>query len=131
MKVLLDSHVLLWMIFDPERLPLSVMGVLRDESNELHVSIVSIWELAVKVGIGKLTLPNASTRYLVQQLPLIGAQLLTVTEAHIFALEALPSLQQHKDPWDRMLVAQAIEEGMTLLTSDKKMSAYGARIMWQ
>jgi PIN domain nuclease of toxin-antitoxin system len=130
-KFLLDSQILLWAIFGTRRLTPRVRQVLEDDASELFVSVVSIWELAVKVGIGKLNLPGSSVRYVLEQLDHIGAAILPVEPAHILRLETLPQLPNHKDPWDRMLIAQAIEESMTILSADNKFPLYDVPVIWK
>ena len=131
MKFLLDSQILLWSIFGIRRLTPKVRQLLEDDASQLFISTVSIWELAVKVGIGKLNLPGSSVQYVLEQLDHIGAAILSVEPAHKLRLETLPQLPSHKDPWDRMLIAQAIEEGMTILSADSKFPLYDVPVVWK
>jgi PIN domain nuclease of toxin-antitoxin system len=130
-KFLLDTQVLLWSIFGTRRLTPRVRQVLEDDASELFVSVVSIWELAIKVGIGKLNLPGSSTRYVLEQLDHIGTAILPVEPAHILWLETLPRYAHHKDPWDRMLIVQAIEENLTILSADSKFPLYDVPLVWK
>jgi PIN domain nuclease of toxin-antitoxin system len=130
-KFLLDTQILLWSIFGTRHLTPRVRQVLEDDASELFVSVVSIWELAIKVGIGKLNLPGSSTRYVLEQLEDIGAVILPIEPAHILRLEMLPRFPHHKDPWDRMLIAQAIEEKLTILSADSKFPLYNVSLIWK
>ena len=122
MRLLLDTHVLLWFQADDPALPKEAEQLIRSRDNEAYVSMVSLWEIGLKHGIGKLPL----------HMPL-DAFLGTITEAHfrILPLErphivaAAPLPLHHRDPFDRMLIAQAKHEGMRLITVDQHFPAYG------
>ena len=121
MKFLLDTHVLLWAAGAPKRLPRSARALLEDEANDLLFSAVSLWEVAIKQLQGRQDF-QADTRVLRRGLLDSGYTELPVTGAHAVALDLLPPL--HKDPFDRMLVAQAVVEGITLLTADATIARY-------
>ena len=128
MKLLLDTHVLLWAIDRPKQLSKRVAQLLLDESNELHASVVSYWEIQLKVETGKLTLP-ATAGFLEDNLKALGVQgFLPLDLLHVRQLSKLPRI--HKDPFDRILVAQAIVEGWTLVTKDPQMAKYPAKVIW-
>lgn len=124
MRLLVDSHVLLWW-FEEEvaRLSPSVANALADGSNELFVSAASIWELSIKQSIGKLTISVDLDEHAAAQ----GFLPLPVTGQHAAAVRTLPL--HHKDPFDRLLIAQARIEGLTLVTADRALSAYDVPIM--
>ena len=122
MRLLLDTHVFLWYIAADPRLPAIVEAALREASNELFVSVASIWEATIKHGLGKLTLPNAPAVYLSQQRQAHWMASLTIDETTIEELSKLPPL--HRDPFDRILVAQAIQHGLTLVSVDQAVQAY-------
>jgi PIN domain nuclease of toxin-antitoxin system len=121
MKLLLDTHVFLWLLTSPERLQDHV-GIVADTSNELVVSAASSWEIAIKHEIGRLQLPEEPDRYVPSRIRMIGAHALPVEHSHALAVATLPKL--HRDPFDRLLVAQARLEGMTILTADEAVARY-------
>ena len=125
MRLLLDTHVLLWALAAPARLPAKVSAAIRDPSNMVHVSATSGWEIAIKVALGKL---KADLDEISRAVAEVGFEELPVRMAHARRLRALPA--HHRDPFDRMLVAQAIEEGLTLVTRDRQLGAYGVPIAW-
>ena len=121
MKLLLDTHVFLWLQTVPERLG-EHAALVTDVSNELVVSAASSWEIAIKHEIGRLQLPEAPARYVPSRIRIIGARALAIEHSHALAVATLPPL--HRDPFDRMLVAQAQLEGLTLLTADEAVARY-------
>lgn len=126
MKLLLDTHVLLWAAAEPDRLTVPVREMLSDVENDLLFSAASIWEIAIKNGLGRPEFsvdPNLLRRGLIDR----GYVELAITAAHAAAVMELPSL--HKDPFDRLLVAQARHEGFLLLTADEMVAAYGGTIL--
>lgn len=127
MKVLLDTHVFLWAISGDARLSKTHRTYYVDEANELFLSVASLWEVLIKVGLGKLPLPRPAAAYLNKQMELNRISLLSIRAAHLAALEKLAPL--HRDPFDRMLVAQALAEGMPLLSVDKGMKKYGVKLL--
>ena len=118
MRLLLDTHILLWTLQGAPQLPLAAREQL-DAADAIYVSSVSLWELSIKVGVGKLSLDLNGLEAALNELPFLP---LPVTWAHAQATRRLPPL--HKDPFDRMLVAQAISEPLTLLTHDAALAAY-------
>jgi PIN domain nuclease of toxin-antitoxin system len=127
-KLLLDTHVWLWMALEPGRLQTSARAALLDADNELFVSAATIWEVAIKTDLGKLELPIALADLVATQTGPGVAESLSITAEHALTLAALP--RHHRDPFDRMLVAQAKAEGMTLVTADEALRAYGVPILW-
>jgi len=119
MKLLLDTHVVLWWLDDPLLLSPTAREAIAEPTNEVLVSAAICWEIAIKRGLGKLTAP-ADLRRAVQS---CGFAELSITPAHALATEALP--MHHRDPFDRMLVAQALAEGATLVSRDPLVAAYG------
>ena len=121
MKLLLDTHLLLWAASEPDRLPEAAATAIADEGNELYFSAASIWEIVFKGCLGRDDFEvdaNLLRRGLVDN----GYAELAIASSHAIAVSALPSL--HKDPFDRMLVAQATAEGIELITSDERLAAY-------
>ena len=123
MKLLLDTHVFLWLQTEPERLG-SQLRLVEDRRNELFVSAASAWEVAVKYQLGKLPLPEPPDRYVPHRVRAIGAHPIAAEHPHALAVAELPAL--HRDPFDRLLVAQAILLELTLLTADPAVAAYPA-----
>lgn len=122
MIFLLDTHLLLWAAYEPGRLPASARTIIEDESSVLHFSAASIWEVAIKAGLGRADF-TADAGTLRRGLVEAGYTELPVNAAHAAAVSGLPSI--HRDPFDRILVAQARLEGVTLLTADEAVAQYG------
>ena len=127
MKLLLDTHVFLFAINEPERLSRKVRSLLLDPKVPRWFSAISLWEIAVKIQIGKLDLPQESEFYLRHMLTL-KAQVLDVGLRHSLGVLGLPL--HHKDPFDRLLVAQARQEGMVLVTMDPLIQQYDVQTRW-
>lgn len=122
MNLLLDTHLLLWAASEPKRLSAGVRTLLLDPANQLVFSAASLWEISIKNGLERADF-NVDTRRLWRMLLVSGYRELPVTSEHAVAVNELPRL--HKDPFDRILVAQARVEGLTLLTVDKAVAKYG------
>jgi PIN domain nuclease of toxin-antitoxin system len=120
-KFLLDTHLLLWAVREPKRLPTAARALMADLENELVFSVVSIWETAIKSGLGKASF-HTDPRLLRRRLLDNGYVELPLLSEHAVAIDMLPPM--HKDPFDRILVAQAIVEGITLLTVDPVVAQY-------
>lgn len=121
MKFLLDTHLLLWAAGDPQRLTQQARQLINNPGNELFFSAASLWEVAIKRGLNRPDL-QADARLLRRGLLDNGYSELPVVSEHVVATESLPPI--HKDPFDRVLVAQATIEGITLLTTDSVVSQY-------
>ena len=121
MKLLLDTHLLLWAASEPKRIPKSARILIEDLENEVMFSAASLWEITIKRGLGR---PNfrVDPRVLRRALLDNGYSELPITSEHVIHIEQLPP--KHKDPFDRVLIAQAVVEGITLLTNDQKLVAY-------
>jgi PIN domain nuclease of toxin-antitoxin system len=124
MKLLLDTHILLWWLNDDERLSANARQIIQNPDNAIYVSHVSLWEIQIKTMTGKL---NADLEVIIQQLPKNSFQQLPTHASHILTLAKLPLL--HQDPFDRMLIAQAISEPLHLMTHDKNVSLYNESII--
>jgi Uncharacterized protein conserved in bacteria len=122
MKVLLDTHILLWAAGSPQRLPKPALSILKARDTALLFSAASVWEVVIKTSLGRPDF-HVDAQRLRQGLLLHGYEELPITGEHALAVRALPSL--HKDPFDRILLAQAQCEGLTLLTVDRELAAYG------
>lgn len=122
MRVLLDTHVWLWMWGEPERLRNEARTVIEDPDTELNVSAVSAWEIATKHAAGRIRLPTSAQEWLSDARHLRDVTELPITFAHATRAGALPP--HHRDPFDRMLVAQAQVEALVLVSADPKLSVY-------
>ena len=122
MKILLDTHIFLWFISGDSRLSADVRDIIRDLDNEIYLSVVSVWESIVKYQLGKLPLPEPPETYLPKQRELHEIASLTLDESSIAQLAKLPPL--HRDPFDRMLICQALQYGLTIATVDAAVRAY-------
>jgi PIN domain nuclease of toxin-antitoxin system len=127
MKLLLDTHILLWMVRDSSQLPGAARRLIGNEDNSLVFSVASLWEIAIKSGLGRSDF-NIDSRALRRVLLDEGHEELIMTGEHAVAICGLPPI--HNDPFDRLLVAQAMVEGITLLTADRKISEYPGPIRW-
>jgi PIN domain nuclease of toxin-antitoxin system len=125
MKLLLDTHVLLWAAGQPDRLPAAARRLLDDPRNEPIFSSASLWEIAIKSGLGRDDF-QVNARLLRRGLLDNGYGELPITSEHAVAVDGLPPI--HKDPFDRILVAQSMVEGITLLTSDPLVAQYPAPV---
>ena len=128
MKLLLDTCTFLWAIGTPARLPSRIAGLILAPDNEVFVSAASAWEIAIKAGTGRLPLPGGADRFVREQREAAGFAALPVDEESALHITRLPDL--HRDPFDRMLVSQAIAHGMTILTPDPLVTQYPARTSW-
>ena len=125
MKLLLDTHLLLWAAGDPDRLSGEARALINAPDSTLFFSVASIWEIAIKRGLGRQDF-QVEPRVLRRGLLDNGYSELMIDSEHAVSIDILPNI--HKDPFDRLLVAQAIVEGVTLLTSDDRVFAYGGPI---
>ncbi|HSN98352.1 MAG TPA: type II toxin-antitoxin system VapC family toxin [Candidatus Nanopelagicales bacterium] len=122
MRLLLDTQVWLWLALDPMRVSKEVRVEIGSVGTEVHVSVVSLWEVVIKTGLGKLTLPDPTGTFWQRQTLDSGIAVLAIHPEHVLDVAALPDV--HRDPFDRLLVAQARVEGLTLVTADRKVRAY-------
>jgi PIN domain nuclease of toxin-antitoxin system len=128
MKLLLDTHALLWMEDDPTRLSLTAFTLLKDPANALLLSTATLWEVAIKVSVGKLKLSKPYPLFVTQALLKLPATRLRMKIEHGTMLSTLPL--HHRDPFDRMLVAQALVEQMPIVSIDTRFDAYGVDRRW-
>lgn len=127
MRVLLDTHVLIWWDSDPTQLTAAASAAIADPGNEVWLSVVSVWEMAIKSQLGKLAL-RVPLADIVTSQQANGLKVLPVTLPHVLAVLGLPAV--HKDPFDRLLVAQANAEGLTLVSADSIFAQYPVRLLW-
>jgi len=127
-KLLLDTQCWLWWFSQPERLSEDVIVQIADETNEVWLSVASVWEMGIKVAIGKLPLPEQIDDYISTRMIQLGARSLEITVAHALRVAVLPL--HHRDPFDRMLIAQAQIEDMTLVSADSMFAQYEVSVLW-
>lgn len=128
MRCLLDTCTFLWIIAGSRELSLTAAKMFADPAHEILLSVVSVWEISVKHSLGKLPLPASLDRFLLAQREMHGISILPLEERAVFHLHKLPRL--HRDPFDRMLVCQAIEHDCVLLTPDPLIVQYPVRTQW-
>ena len=128
MRALLDTHVFLWWINDEPQLPPYIHKIIADGKNELLFSAASCWEIAIKAHVGKLILPEKPDIFISDQLAINSIQTLPVLASHALHVFNLP--YHHRDPFDRMIIAQAQLEGLPVITSDGLISKYKVKTIW-
>jgi len=128
MKILLDTHAFLWWITDDQKLSSRAREVISDAENELFFSAASGWEISIKVQLGRLKLPEEPERFIPEQLRMNFIRSLPIQMRHALFVSTLPN--HHRDPFDRMLVAQAQLEEMSVLSADLQMSRYQVELIW-
>jgi len=123
-RLLVDTHAVLWWLTDNEALAATARTAIADPSSEAIVSIASLWEIAIKCSIGKLTIENDLPAIIAEE----GFAWLPVSPAHAWEVRALPL--HHRDPFDRLLIAQALTERLPVVTADARFAAYGVDVRW-
>jgi PIN domain nuclease of toxin-antitoxin system len=127
-KLLVDTHTFLWALMHDRRLSARSKQILTSDEHELYFSLVSLWEVAIKMKTGKLNALGSPVAYLRAEMENYSMQLLPIRYEHILVLETLPA--HHSDPFDRLLIAQAITESLPILTNDEKFRLYPVKILW-
>jgi PIN domain nuclease of toxin-antitoxin system len=128
MKLLLDTHIFLWFISGDQRLPTYLHNSIRDLNNDVYLSCVSVWEVTVKYQLGKLPLPESPEIYLPKQRQKHLINTLTLDEESVAQLLNLPLL--HRDPFDRILICQALQHNLTIVTVDTAIRAYSVNVLY-
>src|SRR5260370_28455839 len=128
MKGLVDTHTFIWALLHDHRVTAKAKQILRSDEHELVFSLVSLWEIAIKIKTGRLNAIGSSVAYIRDEMDAYSMQLLPIRYQHILQLEALPV--HHSDPFVRLLIAQAITESLPILTHDDKFSLYPVKIIW-
>jgi len=126
-RLLLDTHAWLWWIAEPDRLGREAVGLIGDRRNDVYLSAASSWEIAIKVRLGKLTLPEPPPLFVPSRMARDGIAALAISHPHALALSTLPL--HHRDPFDRMLVAQSLVEKIPIVTADPQFEAYEADLL--
>ena len=132
MKYLMDTHALLWAIFEPEKMSKSARELIEDPQNEVFASIISFWEISLKFSIGKLELINTTPETLPKIAEEMGVEILPIEANEAASFHKLPR-KSHRDPFDRMVAWQAISRKMTLISRDREFKQYkqfGLRLVW-
>jgi PIN domain nuclease of toxin-antitoxin system len=127
-RLLLDTCTFLWLVSEPEKISVKAKELFIDPSNEVLLSVVSCWEITVKHALGRLPLPESPGQFVPAQREAHGIQSLPLDEECALHVARLPDL--HADPFDRMLVSQAIVHGLALVSPDKQIARYPVRIFW-
>ncbi len=128
MKLLMDTHAFIWWDSDPAKLSPQVLTLCQDRQNILLLSVASVWEMQIKLHLGKLRLALPLREIVESQRQINNIEILPIMLAHVLALENLPF--HHRDPFDRLLVAQAIVEEAVLVTADPNIAKYEAQVLW-
>lgn len=128
MNILIDTHTFLWMVGEPHKLSPTARAAIQEPRNVLYLSTASIREMQLKLQLGKLSLPGPLPVIVQEQQQVNGVRPLLIELPHIYALGTLP--HHHKDPFDRMLIAQANTEQLTLVSADSAFTAYNVPLLW-
>ena len=128
MRLLIDSHALIWYVDQHQQLSPASHAALSDPANDLLLSAGSIWEIAIKIGLGKLVLTEPYSHWMSQALSDLSITILPITVEYADAQASLP--KHHSDPFDRLIVAQALVEGVSIVSADARMDAYGVTRIW-
>lgn len=128
MKILLDTNVFLWFISGSERLSIDVRDKIADLENQLVLSSASLWEIAIKVSIGKLELLEPYSQLIPQQLEENDINILPIELSHLSTVVGLPF--HHRDPFDRLIIAQALTEDLPVVSADSVFSQYAIKLIW-
>ncbi len=128
MNLLLDTHTFLWLAQGNPSLSTAAKAAIADPQNDLYLSVASVWELAIKVGSGKLVLSDSLGTLTDRWMAVARIQLLDISKSHALFVATLP--QHHRDPFDRILIAQAICEQLTLISCDSQFAAYRIPLIW-
>ena len=130
MNLLLDTHTFIWWSCNPDKLPNTLLDLLRNPMHTLFLSTASTWEVQIKIGIGKISFTEEWEKIVRREIENNSFQIMPVSLEHTFTLKTLPSL--HKDPFDRMLIAQALTENFTIATNDSFIKQYpGIQTVWK
>lgn len=127
MRYLLDTQILIWLFIDPQKIPTKVMQILKNMDNDIFVSNASIWEIAIKTSIRKLILPF-ELKNIVKEISEMSIIILDITSEHLIKVADLPF--HHKDPFDRLIISQALLENIPLISADINFKQYDVNLIW-
>ena len=128
MSYLLDTHTFLWMAGDPLSLSEKVREIVEENTNHLYLSAASAWEIAILQQLKRLELPDAPQRFIPEAMQKLNVMLIPIGFTTTISAATLPSI--HCDPFDRLIIAEALKEKMTVLTKDERFAAYGVHVLW-
>lgn len=128
MRYLLDTHAFIWLDANPHQLSATVLQLIEDQRNLLYLSVASVWEMQIKLQMGKLHMEASLSETLESQQVVNQIQILPILLPDVLALQNLPL--HHKDPFDRLLIAQAVREGMPIISKDVLLHAYPVQVIW-
>lgn len=128
MRLLLDTHTFLWFLSDDAQLSDPARKLIEDSANEILLSMASLWEMAIKISLGKLTIGGPFDTFIPEQIALNSIGLLSITLAHTAAVSTLPF--HHRDPFDRLLIAQSLVDSVPIVSRDAVLDAYGVVRIW-
>ncbi len=128
MKYILDTHAFLWFISEDKQLSHNACDIIKKRDNEIFFSAGSAWEISIKTGLGRLSIREELTSFLIDQLAVNRMLSLPITLSHAAFTRTLPTI--HKDPFDRILIAQSIVEDMPLITRDGTIGRYNVKVVW-
>ncbi len=128
MHLLLDTHTFLWFVFGSPQLSPRAASLIQDPANQTFLSIASPWEVGIKVSSGKLTVSQPVDQFFAEEMQINAVQMLPISLPHIARVSTLPL--HHRDPFDRMLVAQSLTENIPLVSADAALDAYGVNRLW-
>lgn len=124
MNYLIDTHYILWSLFEPEKIPVNIVKILENEEDEKYISGISLWEISLKYSIGKLELYGTNPEGIYDSILEAGFKVLNLKNVDAATFFRLPLVEDHKDPFDRLLIWQAIQNNLIFLTKDKKIEQY-------
>lgn len=128
MKYLLDTHTLLWIITEDHKLSENAKSIYLNSDNQIYFSIASLWELAIKLSLNKITLEHSLEEFTEDHITGNDIEIIDIILPHVFRVERLPF--HHRDPFDRLIIAQAIEENLSIISSDRVFDLYNVRRVW-
>ena len=128
MNLIIDSHTFIWSYDEQHKLSNNALQAMSNPANALFLSVASVWEIQIKIAIGKFILQDSLANVIAEQQQINGVQILPVQLSHALYLENLPL--HHKDPFDRLLISQAIVENMTLVSADIQFANYQVSLLW-
>lgn len=128
MNYLVDTHALLWWIRGEEKLSVNARNALSQAVGSVFVSVASLWEMALKIKLGKLQMPDPFDTYILKQIQINRMEILPIHAPHVFETMNLPP--HHRDPFDRLLIAQARKEDLMLISQDQAFNSYDVKVYW-
>ena len=128
MRYLLDTHAFLWFVLDDQRISTKAKSIIKDSKNEIYFSAASAWEMSIKIRLGRLTIEEDLEPFIIKQLAENNFSTLSITIFHSIYTSKLPNI--HKDPFDRMIVAQAQVEDLSIISKDKNIKKYSVPVVW-